>query len=270
MNAEKKFLLKEYELCQQSTQQLESLIWQTSGVVGIGAIGSLVALAVQILGTTEQTSGSPPTSQPQHYGFLFILGLVIIIVVWIWWGMAKRWWDIQHLKFLRMAHIEEDLCLFQTRYSHFRNGAINENGTLELTTSGLAEKYQKQVGYFPRFKRKGVQKNLRYLPWLVTFTWPTLLVVSLLESGRLKMDVLTNLLTGGRRMEVLVNISIGCLSLTVGIWLGALFHKIWKRESHAVHDFSKISKTVCELKNDVTDLKDKLSSHLAKNHGEKS
>ena len=38
-------LLKEYELCQQSTQDIDHRIWTTSGVIGLASLASITLLA---------------------------------------------------------------------------------------------------------------------------------------------------------------------------------------------------------------------------------
>jgi len=106
-----KLLLEEYKLCQDSTKKIESTIWQTGGLLGLGSLGSFVALTV---GKAIQ-----PAS--------LLVGLFIVIILCIWWRMAKRWWDIQHTTFIRITHLEEKLDFFQTRYIRYRDR--NSEGT---------------------------------------------------------------------------------------------------------------------------------------------
>jgi hypothetical protein len=95
-----KLLLKEYELCQNAAQSLESTIWQTSAVIGIGSLGSLALVA------KERLNWLPAV----------IIGFVAIFASCTWWRMARRWWSIQHTKFYRMRHIERDIDFYQVRY----------------------------------------------------------------------------------------------------------------------------------------------------------
>ena len=155
-----KLLLEEYKLCQESTQKLESTIWQTSGVIGIGSIGSFIYLAVR---QTEKINTL----------LVFAAGCVIVLTVWIWWNISLRWWDIQHAIFLRMGDIEENLkYLFQKRYVNFRDGTRNvfwidpkylgygdpARGNANLTKN-------------PKFARRGVQGSLKWFPLLITGAW---------------------------------------------------------------------------------------------------
>ena len=139
-------LLKEYELCQDSVQYLESTIWKTSAAIGIGAIGPLLIFIGQ--------------NKNPDYSNASIVGLLIFIAVLIWWKMALRWWDIQHTTFLRMRHIEEDLDLFQKRYTDFRDGKFN------VADSNLSRERKKELKYDIKFRRRGTQKYMKLFPGL--------------------------------------------------------------------------------------------------------
>ncbi len=105
---DKEALLKEYELCQNSAQSLETPIWQTSAAIGIGSIGSLILVA-----TAERPLPLIPT---------IIIGAFVCLGSYMWLFIAKRWWSIQHTNYLRMRHIEEDLkVICQTRYIEYRD-----------------------------------------------------------------------------------------------------------------------------------------------------
>src|SRR5262245_46466370 len=77
-------LWREYEICQKAAQTLESIIWQTSGVIGIGSIGTLVLVV-----------NRPDKDQPS-WRVALIIGLSIFLLSIIWLFMARRWWSIQH------------------------------------------------------------------------------------------------------------------------------------------------------------------------------
>ncbi len=118
----KQLLVEEYKLYQDSVQKLESTIWTTSGVIGIGSLGTIIAVLSQfspgmLLSNAENTETVTPT-------FLFIvvlIGVVVTTIVWLWWGMAQRWWTIQHITLRRMRHIEKELGLNQKRYIDYRD-----------------------------------------------------------------------------------------------------------------------------------------------------
>ena len=153
-------LLKEYELCQNSAQSLESTIWQTSTAVGIGSVGTLVLVA---------------NIRPD-WQVVAIIGGLVTATAFIWWYMAKRWWSIEHAKFLRMRHIEEDLkMMYQVRYIQYLDNPR------QLVTSGLSMERQHELKHFDNYQRTGVQGVLRFLPYLVLTTW-VLFTVALLLS----------------------------------------------------------------------------------------
>jgi hypothetical protein len=106
---EKTVLLKEYELCQDAAQSLESTIWQTSAAIGIGSIGAFI---VAVNGGFNWLTAA-------------IVGGVIVAINFIWWGMAQRWWSIQHTKFCRMRHIEKLVGLYQIRYLDYLDALLD-------------------------------------------------------------------------------------------------------------------------------------------------
>jgi hypothetical protein len=167
-------LLKEYELCQDAAQSLESTIWQTSTVIGIGSIGTLVLVA----------------SQPIEWPLTVSVGLPIIFANWIWWGMARRWWSIQHAKYCRMFDIEQHLrVLYQTTYVRYlddlhdpkngvrgwRNHRKREEDKQRLKTK-LKEKYCLTAGQESGLlelshQHLGVQFFIRLFPFVSTIAW---------------------------------------------------------------------------------------------------
>ena len=91
-------LIKEYELCQQKTRGLESTIWQTNAVIGVGSAGTFVALIL------KRIEGMGPA-----FGGVLAIGFVVIGISFIWYRMAGRWWSIEHTIFERMRQIEREI-----------------------------------------------------------------------------------------------------------------------------------------------------------------
>jgi hypothetical protein len=173
---EEKRLLKEYELCQDSSQTLESVIWQTGAVIGIGSIGSLALVA---------------KDQPS-WQVAAIIGLLVVLTARLWWFMAKRWWSIQHAKFLRMCHIEETLGLYQTRYVYYLDGltrAEKKGNSRRQDKEDIRARRKLKERFLPtdpwvkdhlsedmkdaraNYQYKGVQDYLKCLPWLNLAAW---------------------------------------------------------------------------------------------------
>jgi len=149
----REILLKEYELCQASVQSLESAIWQTSAAIGIGSIGSLILVVANV--------------ERDKWGLAVIVGGLVTATSFMWWYMARRWWSIQHAKYLRMRHIEEALCntMYQVRYIQY----LDDPKT--LSASGLPLEHQHQLRHFSNYQRLGIQCVLRFFPYLVLTAW---------------------------------------------------------------------------------------------------
>lgn len=109
----KSHLLKEYELCQDAAQSLESTIWQTGAAIGLGSIGTIVLAA--------------------NVGIDWFVGLIvgsaIIASTVVWWYMARRWWSIQQTKYCRMLDIEHAIGLYQTRYLKYLDELLDPQQT---------------------------------------------------------------------------------------------------------------------------------------------
>ena len=149
----KSFLFKEYELCQNSTQKIEDNIWKTFSAIGIIAVGPLT-----IISTTEISKISVL--------LILISGFFVVSTTWIWWGMASRWWDIQHITFGRMSDIENELkCIYQIRYIKYKDGQLDVN------ESSLSAEQKLDLQMDSEIKKKGVQKSLGYFPLLITIVW---------------------------------------------------------------------------------------------------
>jgi hypothetical protein len=153
-------LLKEYELCQKAAQGLEATIWQTSGAMGIGLIGTLILVANRV--ENEQ----PP------WQVAVVIGLFVSLISFVWLFMAGRWWSVQHAYFIRMRHIEEQLGLYAVRYLHFLDNpsALAGSGLCEEHASELVNR-ARQGRILPTHQRLGVRRILRPLPFIVLITW---------------------------------------------------------------------------------------------------
>lgn len=168
-------LFKEYELCQESAQKLESTIWQTSAALGIGSIGTLSLIA------------NHPLEEQPPFLITLVIGLLISGVGTIWWHMARRWWSIQHAKYLRMRHIEEELNMHQTRYIKYLDDPS------ELATSSLPKERQDELKRFAdsNYQREGVQKYMKLLPLIMAASWGVYLWIrSVFVVGRIVQELI--------------------------------------------------------------------------------
>lgn len=153
-------LWHEYESCQKATQSLESIIWQTSGVIGIGSIGSLILIANRV-----------DTEHPSPF-IVAVIGLFVVFASTIWWFMARRWWSIQHSLFMRMRHIEKRLGIHATRYLQYLDdpSTLSAKDLLATEIEELKNRAEKR-GLFAPHQRIGVQSVLWLLPVITLFAW---------------------------------------------------------------------------------------------------
>lgn len=165
-------LFKEYELCQNSTQNIESKIWKTSGIIGIATLATTSYLAKTEIKTSEGAV------------LICAIGAIIILVLWIWWGMAKRWWDIQHIIFMRMRHIEEDLGIFQYRYISFIDGKLDIKDAKDANLSNDRINKLKKDN---KVAERGVQKTLKYFPLSLSFSWGIFIIYQMLCNVKLSI-----------------------------------------------------------------------------------
>lgn len=153
-------LWREYESCQKAAQNLESVIWRTSGVIGIGSVGTLILVA------NRAGNEQPP------WFIVTIIGLFIFLLSIIWWFMARRYWSIQHALFMRMRHIEKRLGIHATRYLQYLDdpSTLSGSGLSATEVKELKDRAEKR-GPFAPHQRRGVQSVLWLLPVITLIVW---------------------------------------------------------------------------------------------------
>jgi hypothetical protein len=97
---------KEYQICREEAARLESHIWQTALVFGIGSAAGL-ALTLPLAGRVP----------PLHHARLAvaIVTAFVINTSLVWWRFVRRWRSIQALKYQRMNELEVELGFRQNR-----------------------------------------------------------------------------------------------------------------------------------------------------------
>ena len=150
-------LFREYELCQANARSLESQLWQTAGVIGFAAIGTLVSVAGQSL----------------HWFVVLIIGFIVVSASYMWRAMARRWWSVQHAFYMRMRHIETILGLYQTRYVDFLDDPDRLDSTPLNDTfkSEIRSRSRKDDKGGEAHARTGGRRTLERLPYFVTAAW---------------------------------------------------------------------------------------------------
>jgi hypothetical protein len=94
---------REYQVCLQQVERLESSIWYTAGLLGIGSTAGFIS----VMGK-DAHSRAP-------LGTILVVAILAITVSLVWLRFAGRWRSIQHVKFKRMAKIEEEIGFCQSR-----------------------------------------------------------------------------------------------------------------------------------------------------------
>ncbi len=173
-------LLKEYELCQKAINDIETPIWNLSTILTAASIGSLAILADKDI----------------PWYVVFFIGYFGSLIVWIWWFSARRRWDIQHTKLMRMRHIEESLHVFQNLYVSFRDQSLHWRSDPIQRGKNITDKQYKELCFYNdfediskaikktktewnRFARKGVKKWIGLLPLLNTLLWASYIAYSI-------------------------------------------------------------------------------------------
>ena len=100
-------LLKEYEFCQNTDQNMEKTIWQTGAAMSLGLIAPILVVVLR-----------PSEEQPIWY-FACLAWPFMAGFVGLWWLMARRWWSVQHAMILRMRHSERKLGVHSHSYIQY-------------------------------------------------------------------------------------------------------------------------------------------------------
>jgi hypothetical protein len=154
-------LWKEHKACQNAALSLESPIWQTSSVIGIGLIGTLLLVA------NHAAKEQPP------WQVAAVIGLYTSVASFIWWFMARRWWSIQHAMFIRMRYIEEALGVYSVRYVHYLDNpsTLSRSGLPKDEVEELRKRTEKRGLLPPSHQRRGIQAILWLFPIMNLVVW---------------------------------------------------------------------------------------------------
>ena len=158
-------LLEEYKICNKNASEMDQLIWNSSKILGIGSLGSILISSFSL---------DKGNITPQQ---ILILGFFIVASTWIWWGIAKRWWDVQHTAYQRMRDIEKVLGYGMARYISCKEGRLDAD-SLFFPEGEYKYIDKEKLQYSRKFKKGGVQAWMRYFPPLVTITWILFFIIS--------------------------------------------------------------------------------------------
>jgi hypothetical protein len=140
---------------------------------------------------------------------ILIIGLLIFSISLIWWKMAKRWWDVQHVTFLRMKHLEEELHYYQTRYISHKDGKCDLQA--DGVTLSQPQIDELNISGNKNFHLEGVQSWLWLLPWIVFLSWAALAFsrwndqTAFYSTQCLKQSIICTLLIASPLLIIVVN-----------------------------------------------------------------
>ena len=175
-------LLAEYEVCQDSAHRLESIVWQTGSIMGIGSVTALALVA---------------TRNP---GFFTVLLIAIFAsaIPFLWWQIARRLWSVEHLKLGRMLAIEQELRIVrQTRQLKYLDDLHKQFGkalkradadpVIDKFRAELRRKYGISVAEARNLEqldhhRRGPQDVLIWFAPLNTLVWVLFVFAELIRS----------------------------------------------------------------------------------------
>jgi hypothetical protein len=171
-------LLREYEASRLTAESMEKTIWQSSAVIGIGLVGSLVAVVLR-----------GEDAQPPWFVGCLVGPLVSILSV-MWWFVARRWWSVQHAMFIRMRHIERRLGIHSLNYIQYLDHpesvpgtGLNQAEREDLTARSDA----RFLKIFKAHQKQGVQEFMWLLPFVMLVAWLAyavlLLIAGILAAG---------------------------------------------------------------------------------------
>lgn len=155
-------LLKEYEFSQSTAESMESVIWQSSTVIGLGLIGSFAIVALR-----------GADSQPPWY-VACLTGPTLFMLSLIWWLVARRWWSVQHAMFMRMRHSEKRLGIHSLNYIRYLDDAslMPASGLNEAETQELNARREKRILLgIKNHQKRGVQEFIWIFPILLLVIW---------------------------------------------------------------------------------------------------
>lgn len=145
---EEERLLKEYQICLEQASRLESNIWQTAGLLGIGSIVGLISLI------------GDGTLAP--FGAVLVAAVFAINVSLVWLRFTRRWGSIQTLKFERMSEIERKIDFKQSVLVEDRNKEALSHKIFLRESGNFFQYWLIKIFYrIPSFNNEDVQRRIQ-------------------------------------------------------------------------------------------------------------
>ncbi|MCP4602403.1 MAG: hypothetical protein GY847_18120 [Proteobacteria bacterium] len=113
---QKNRLLTEYQVCEQSIEHYETLVWHTASI--------FLVLSITGLGFFLRDINCP--SWARCIMICTAAGVVMIVLL-SWKAILARWWSYQQVKWYRMREIEKDLEFWNSRYIHHLDAPKSED-----------------------------------------------------------------------------------------------------------------------------------------------
>jgi hypothetical protein len=167
-------LVQEYKICQEEASRLESNIWQTAALLGVGSVVGIVTLAGESIRAEARLSATA------------VVAIFVVVASLVWWRFARRWWSIQDLKFERMRDIEKQIGFRQTILVDERNKEAIARVRFKQENGSRLEKLWYKFWYEVRespqnYEYRGIQPVARLLVTTSIVLW---IFVAVYEAGR--------------------------------------------------------------------------------------
>lgn len=140
-------LIDEYKICYEHAYKLESLIWQTASIFGVGSLAGFGLLA-----------NIKFKSDLDFFVLTLIISTLAISVSYTWIRFVRRWGSIEGKKFDRLQEIEKDIIV------GFRNNLIIDEWDKKTKSYRKSQCCLKKFfRYIPDYIEEMTPENLKKL-----------------------------------------------------------------------------------------------------------
>lgn len=189
-------LLEEYRICRDSSHRLESNVYRTATIFGIGSAAAIavVTQGFGVLATAQEIS-------PIDRLLTVTLATALALAGWFtWWRMAERWRSVSWAMIVRMQHIERSTGLRANLYvralddyremqegdqSEFERRVqfVHNRMSANFNKPYLDQDQEENLRSFTgQHEYRGIKPMIRFLVWVNVFAWLLLLVWQVLRA----------------------------------------------------------------------------------------
>ena len=173
---------KEYQICREEAARLESRIWQTASIFGVGAMAGISVVLTLIM-----------RNQPfrRYLIPIMVMAIFTLNASVLWWRFVRRWQSIQQLKYDRMDVLERVLDFRQNRMVKQRDRQVIRQRRCRAWRRcriwlRRCEIWRRRCGIWRQHSKHEYRGNLPVIKFFLLTTgllWAFLLLVSILPEG---------------------------------------------------------------------------------------